>query len=100
MPTLNKIFVVIDPTTVNQPALTSAAQIAGRSAEISLHVYEAVDSTEINDDGSAELARHRTSVEALVEPIRAAGTDVSIEIELTRDWRKRSRRLRKEPMSI
>jgi len=88
MPTLNKIFVVIDPTTANQPALTSAAQIAGRSAEISLHVYEAVDSTEINNDASAELARHRTSVGALVEPIRAVGTDVSIEIELTRDWRQ------------
>ena len=88
MPTFNKIFAVIDPTTINQAALTSAAQIAGRSREISLHVYEAVDSTEMSSDGAAELARHRSSVEALVAPIRAAGTDVSIEIELTGNWRE------------
>ena len=42
MPTLNKIFAVIDPTTDNQIALTRAGKIAGRNDDIAIHAYEAI----------------------------------------------------------
>lgn len=88
MPTLNKVFAVIDPTMGTQAALVSAAKIAARSEETILHVYEAVDATAINGSADGELARHRTFVESLVEPLRAGGANVSIEIELTHKWRE------------
>lgn len=91
MPTLNKIFAVIDPTTDNQIALARAAQIASQNQAISLHVYEAVHSSGDNADAEAlqraELARHQAWVETLVEPIRAAGNQVYIELEWTGEWR-------------
>lgn len=91
MPTLNKIFTVIDPTTDNQVALARAAQIASQNQAISVHVYEAVHSSGDNADAEAlqraELARHRAWIETLVEPIRAAGNEVNIELEWTAEWR-------------
>ncbi|MBL4821759.1 MAG: universal stress protein [Gammaproteobacteria bacterium] len=92
MTVLKKIFVVIDPTTDNQTALASAMQIASRSETVTLHVYEAVYSSGTNTDVDAlqrvELARHRAWVESLVEPIRAQGKQVEVEIEWTSDWRE------------
>ena len=38
MTTLNKIFVVIDPTTDNQTALANVAKIVSHSTQVSLHV--------------------------------------------------------------
>ena len=91
MPTIKKIFAVIDPTTDTQVALSNAAWIASTDAAISLHVYEAVYNGSENADSAAlqraELARHQAWVEALVEPIRAAGNEVEIELEWTADWR-------------
>ena len=91
MPTLNKIFVIIDPTTDNQAALTNAAWVASQNQSITLHVYEAVFSSKDNADSEAlkrvELARHRAWVDTLVEPIRAAGTGVTVEIDWTSEWR-------------
>lgn len=91
MPTLNKIFTVIDPTTDIQIALLNAAKIASQNQAISLHVYEAVHCGGDNADAEAlqraELARHRAWVETLVEPIRAAGNEVNVELEWTGDWR-------------
>jgi universal stress protein E len=87
MPTLNKVFAVIDPTMDTQAALVSATKIAARSEASTLHVYEAVDATGINGDADGALARHRAFVESLVEPLRAGGANVSVEIELTKDWR-------------
>lgn len=42
MPTISKIFAVIDPSTDNQIALVRAGKIAGRNESISVHVYDVV----------------------------------------------------------
>ena len=39
MPSLNKLFVVIGPTTDRQNALLNAEWIASQDSSISLHVY-------------------------------------------------------------
>ena len=92
MQTLDKIFVVIDPTTDNQTALATAAWIARKNKDITLHVYEAVFSSGANKDEDAlqrvELARHRAWVESLAEPIRETGTEVQVEVEWTSSWRE------------
>ena len=91
IPTINKIFVVIDPTTDNQAALDNAAWLASQNKEVSLHVYEAVSGSGTFADEDAmqrvELARHRVWVESLVAPIRAAGNEVTVAIEWTGEWR-------------
>jgi len=91
MPALNKIFVVIDPTTDNQVALSNAAWLASQNDSVALHVYEAVYSGDSSKDPVAlervELARHTAWVESLVSPIREAGTQVDIQVEWNADWR-------------
>ena len=91
MPTINKIFAVIDPTTDKQSALFNAEGIARQNSAIALHVYDAVYVSATNTDADAlqrvELERHRAWVESLVEPIRAAGNDVNVEVEWTSEWR-------------
>ncbi|MDD9896983.1 MAG: universal stress protein [Gammaproteobacteria bacterium] len=91
MPSLNKLFVVIDPTTDRQNALLNAEWIASQDSSISLHVYEAIFSVSDNNDEEAlervETKRHRDWLEQLVEPIRAAGNDVTVEVEWNGQWR-------------
>ena len=89
---INKIFVVVDPTTDQQSALINAEWIASQNSEISLHVYEAIFSSRDNADREAlqrvVTQRHQAWVESLVEPMRAAGNDVTVEVEWTADWRE------------
>lgn len=91
MPKISKIFAVIDPTTDKQAALTSAAWIASQDSAVALHVFEAIFAKTDNVDGDAlkraELSRHRAWVESLVEPMRAGGNDITIEVEWTSEWR-------------
>ena len=91
MSKIRKIFAVIDPTTDNQAALTTAELIASQDSSVSLHVYEAIYATTDNIDVDAlqrvELSRHRAWVESLIAPIRIAGNDVTVEVEWTREWR-------------
>ena len=91
MPTLNKIFAVIDPTTDNQIALTRAGKIAGRNDDIAIHVYEAIHVSGDTADADAmervETARHQAWLDTLVAPLREAGLKVVVEIEWTTLWR-------------
>lgn len=91
MITLDKIFIVIDPTTDSQVALERAGRAATREPGVKLHVYTAVHSVMDNADVEAlkraELARHGAWVEMLVAPIRAEGTHVEVEVEWSDDWR-------------
>ena len=91
MPTIRKIFVVIDPTTDKQVALDSAAKLSSYSDKIELHVYEAVFNNSQHIDNEAlqrvELARHRAWIESLVLPVRANGNTVTVELEWTDKWR-------------
>lgn len=91
MPTLSKIFAVIDPTTDHQIALTRAGKIAGRNENISIHVYEAIhgsfDSADTDASQRVETARHRAWLDTLVAPLREAGLEVVVEVEWTAKWR-------------
>ncbi len=91
MPTFNKIFAVIDPTTDNQIALVRAGKIAGRNENISIHVYEAIHSSGDSSDAEAlqrvETARHQAWLDTLVAPLRDAGINVEVEVEWTAAWR-------------
>lgn len=91
MPTLSKIFAVIDPTTDNQIALFRAGKIAGRNENISIHVYEALYANLDNSDPDAirrvETSRHQAWLETLVAPLREMGIEVEVEIEWIEDWR-------------
>lgn len=91
MSEIRKIFAVVDPTKEKQAALICAQWIASQDSAIVLHVYEAIFSTADNADADelkrAALSRHRAWIESLVEPLRAAGNEVTVEIEWTRDWR-------------
>lgn len=91
MSMFNKIFVVIDPTTDNQIALSNAAQIAGQNKTSAIHLYGAVYSTGSANDTEAlkrvELARHRAWITSLLEPLNLSANDVSIEVEWTSEWR-------------
>lgn len=91
MPTIRKIFVVIDPTTDKQVALDSATKLSSYSDKIELHVYEAVYNNSQHIDEEAlkrvELARHRAWIESLIVPARANGNAVTVELEWTDKWR-------------
>lgn len=91
MPTIQKLFVVIDPTTDKQTALAAAARIASHDRAISLQVYAAIHSSAPNTDADAmqrvEIARHKAWIEALVAPIRETQNKVDIKIQWTKEWR-------------
>jgi len=91
MPTLDRIFVVIDPTTDHQSALQSAAVIADRNKGSRLHAYCAIYNGADTKDPEAlkrvETARHQVWLEDLVGPVRESGLQVDCEVEWARDWR-------------
>ena len=91
MPAIQKIFVVIDPTTESQPALSNAETIALSSGSAVLHVYECIfsasDSTDPDALRQVETSRHRAWLDSLVKPLVDKGLNVEVEIEWNEDWR-------------
>lgn len=91
MSEINKIFVVVDPTTDQQTALERAARMAERNSALSLHVYCAIFSSATAGDleglKRVEISRHQAWIEDLVTPIREQGSNVEIEVEWTSQWR-------------
>ncbi len=92
------IFVVYDPTTDNQPALSRAAALARGSlitggADIKIHVYSCIYSkipkSERKAAQKAELmAAQEKIVEAAVFALVGKETEVSIEVEWGKNWYK------------
>ena len=82
MPTLNKIFAVIDPTTDNQIALTRAGKFAGRNEDIAIHAYEAIhvtgDCTDVDAMERVETARHQAWLDTLAPAALRAGASLII----------------------
>jgi universal stress protein E len=96
-----KIFVVLDPTCMEQAALESGVGVVKaykehRSIDAQLHVYccvnaESVASVPVQDDSDgqqATVARVLSWLERLVTSIRAEGITVETEVEWDDDWRK------------
>jgi len=90
MSEINTIFAVIDPTTKNQRALNRAV-LGVKSTGARLHAYLCIeardDSEHLREFSEAETAGYEKWVGELVEPIRARGIKVDVEVERHEDWR-------------
>lgn len=91
-PLLSKVFCIIDPSTVHQPALARGAAIAA-ATHAPLHAYCCFSLTgdrsanERADLEAAELARHRAWLDVLLQPLRDRGIAAEAEVECQKDWR-------------
>jgi universal stress protein E len=95
----NRVFVVLDPTCMEQAALEWGEQIArqfGASQETILHVYCCINEDSVamvaNDDSAHAQAETEKRVhgwiDRLVSQPRADGLTVETEVEWHHDWRK------------
>ena len=91
-----KVFVILDPTTMEQPSLIMAESIAQRGRAATLHVYCCIDEKLIRAAAGVEPEQARTDtqervtnwIERLVTPTRSLGLTVVTEVEISKDWRK------------
>ena len=87
---LSKIFVVLDPTRMFQPALEKAEWVAERN-HARLHVYCCCYDTQLAFDQNAKHAtveRTRRWIDRLVAPLRERGLAVVSEVGWSADWRE------------
>lgn len=96
-----KIFVILDPTTMNQPSLVMAETIAaeeqGAGADsVALHLYCCIGEDQVRrppdmDEETAaaeEQSRIESWVERLAEHGRSKGLQVDTEVEIKANWRQ------------
>ena len=96
-----KIFVILDPTTMEQPSLVMAESIARdfnaqRNSVATLHVYCCIDEKSIRAEAGVEMSQARAEtqeriadwVEHLVALARSQGLSIDTEVEVSPDWRK------------
>ena len=101
MPEPTKVFVVLDPTCMEQAALETGVGVVKnfkkfRSIDAQLHVYccinaESVALVPMKDEAQtrdATVARVSDWLERLVVSIRSEGITVETEVEWVDDWRK------------
>jgi len=84
-----KLFVVIDPTRMIQPALLRSERIA-RKEDASLLLYCCVyDERSDDDETERQIATEiaRDWLERLAAPAREKGLDVELQVEWNADWR-------------
>lgn len=93
-----KIFVVLDPTSMEQPTLLWGEEIVRafkvhRSVDATLHVYCCINEDSValvpgNQARAETLERVRSWLERLVNQSRAEGIAVETEVEWSDEWRK------------
>ena len=96
-----KIFVILDPTTMEQSSLVMAESIARdfnaqRARAAALHVYCCIDEKSIRAEVGVEPEQVRTDlqervadwIERLIAQTRSLGLTVDTEVEISQDWRK------------
>lgn len=101
MPESKRIFVILDPTTMEQPSLLMAESIAQDYNEhfdtpVTIHAYCCIDEKSSQKDFGVDAesaradARERIGdwVERIVAHTRSLGLTVDTEIEVSEDWRK------------
>lgn len=100
MPESKRIFVILDPTTMEQPSLLMAESIAqDYNAHVdtpaTIHAYCCIDEISIGQDNGVDAeqaqadARERTAawVERIVAQTRSLGLTVDTEIDISPNWR-------------
>jgi universal stress protein E len=89
-----KIFVVIDPTSEHQGALTKAVDLA-RHYGARIHAYLCVYSSLETDDPAmlkqVEMDRYKLWLDTFIEPIRAKGVNIDVQLDWTPSWREAMR---------
>ena len=89
MSVIKTVFTVIDPTSQKQRALDRAIRIAEMN-KARLHAYLCIYSNVDADDRDAlrqvETSRHEMWLEQVIEPARAAGLEVTTQIDWNHDW--------------
>lgn len=101
MPDSKKIFVILDPTSMEQPSLVMAESIAQdynahSDSTATIHAYCCIDEKSIRHDIGVDSdqahadTRDRIGdwVERIVAHTRSLGLSVDTEIEISQDWRK------------
>lgn len=89
-PAVRKIFVVLDPHRLVQPALEKAEWLAQRNGA-ELAVYCTVFDSVTPDDAERQqrlVARTRVWAERLIDGPRRAGLKLSVEVVSNSDWRR------------
>ena len=88
MSVIKTVFTVIDPTSQKQRALDRAIRIAEMN-EAKLHAYLCIYSNVDADDRDAlqqvETIRHEMWLNKVIEPARAAGLEVTTQIDWNED---------------
>ena len=97
----SRIFVILDPTTMNQPSLVMGETIAedlraSGTAEVVLHLYACIAEEAVrrppgmNEETARaeELSRIENWVERLAERGRVSGFKVVTEVEIQPNWRE------------
>jgi universal stress protein E len=88
---LKNIFVVIDPTSEEQPALTRAVDIA-KNYDARVHayvgIYSKLETDEPEELEKVEKHRYQLWLETLIEPLRGEGVSIDEYIDWTPDWRQ------------
>jgi len=95
MSDIEKVFVILDPTTMEQPSLIMAESVAQRRRAAALHVYCCIDEKTIRAEAGVGSEQARTDaqervadwIERLVAPTRALDLSVDTEVEISQDWR-------------
>ena len=89
-----KIFVVIDPTSEQQSALDRAVALA-RHYGARIHSYLCIYSNLETDNPEmlkkVEMDRYKLWLDTFIEPIRAKGIDIDVQIDWSPSWREAMR---------
>ena len=96
-----KIFVVLDPTTMNQPSLVMAEtiavdELAAGADNVALHLYACLGEDQLrrpaNIDEETALAEEHSRIQSWVERLathsRSLGLTVDTEVEIKPNWRE------------
>ncbi|MEX2525444.1 MAG: universal stress protein [Gammaproteobacteria bacterium] len=89
--TPNNIFVIIDPTSEKQFALTRAANIAktyGAKIHAYIGIYSRLETGDTEMLKRVETARYKLWLDTFIEPIRSDGLEIDEYIDWTPDWRE------------
>lgn len=90
MPSLNRIFAIIDPTNDNHRLLKRLERVAKlRGAEILAHccIFSGTRSQDQEELKKVEINRHELWLDRLLEPLRAAGIKVGYQMAWDPEWR-------------
>lgn len=86
---LDKVMIIIDPTSAEQPAFERALESALMTGA-RLHLYACLESQRSVADTQAQGQHLQTTLEQLAKRAADMGVEVASEMEYAKDWRKQA----------